>query len=235
MKTCFVVCPIGEDGSDIRKRSDKLLKHIIKPVCSDCDFECIRVDELNRSDSLTETILEYLKNADLVIADLTDHNPNAFYEIGYRTALDKPIIHLKDKSINIPFDVSTIRTFDYDLTDLDLVDSLKERLVKTINSIQFANDPTSNNTSENKTENFNSQILEELFKIQDSISDLSKNLINQKPDTSTVSILADKLVDTTMKSKTPETAMMELISNMFSNPSQLENLINLSKKIPTSK
>ncbi|CAI3560782.1 MULTISPECIES: hypothetical protein [Clostridium] len=74
-----------------------------------------------------------------------------------------------------------------------------------------------------------------MFKIQDSISDLSKNLINQKPDTSTVSILADKLVDTTMKSKTPETAVMELISNMCSNPSQLENLINLSKKIPTSK
>lgn len=28
MKTCFVVCPIGTDGSDTRKRSDQLLKHI---------------------------------------------------------------------------------------------------------------------------------------------------------------------------------------------------------------
>lgn len=235
MKTCFVVCPIGEDGSDIRKRSDKLLKHIIKPVCTNCDFECIRVDELNLSDSLTETILEYLKNSDLVIADLTDHNPNAFYEIGYRTALNKPIIHLKDKSINIPFDVSTIRTFDYDLTDLDLVDSLKERLVKTINSIQFVSDPTSNNISENKIENFNSQILEELFKIQDSILYLSENLINKQPDTSTISILADKLVNTSMNAKTPETVMMEFFSNMLANPKQLETLIDLSNKLPDSK
>lgn len=233
MKTCFVVCPIGEDGSDIRKRSDKLLKHIIKPVCVDSNFECIRVDELNRSDSLPETILEYLKTADLVIADLTDHNPNAFYEIGYRTALNKPIIHLKDKSITIPFDVSSIRTFDYDLTDLDLVDSLKDRLIKTINSIEFTSET---NTNANiKNENFNSQILEELFKIQDNIAVLSQKLSVHQSDTSSVSILADKLVNTSMNAKTPETVMMELFSNMIANPNQLEALINLSNKLPNSK
>ena len=131
-KICFIVCPIGSEGSDVRKRSDQLLKHILQPVCSEIGLKCIRVDELNLSDTITQTILENLKNADLVIADITDHNPNAFYEIGYRTALGKPIIHLKNKSDNIPFDISAIRTFDYDLTDLDMVEELKNRLIQTI-------------------------------------------------------------------------------------------------------
>ena len=125
MRICFVVCPIGEDNSNTRNRSDKLLKHIIEPVCDKNNLKVIRVDTLNSSDSITNTIVEYLNTADLVIADLSDHNPNAFYEIGYRSALKKPIIHLKSKETSIPFDISSIRTFDYDLTDLDAVTELK--------------------------------------------------------------------------------------------------------------
>ena len=99
MRICFVVCPIGEDNSNTRNRSDKLLKHIIEPVCDKNNLKVIRVDTLNSSDSITNTIVEYLNTADLVIADLSDHNPNAFYEIGYRSALKKPIIHLKNKTL----------------------------------------------------------------------------------------------------------------------------------------
>lgn len=43
-KKCFVVCPIGVDESDVRKNSDSLLKHIIKPICESCEFEVVRVD-----------------------------------------------------------------------------------------------------------------------------------------------------------------------------------------------
>lgn len=89
MKKCFIVCPIGEEGTDICTNSDQLLKYILQPVCKECDFECIRVDELNDSDSITDTIIKYLTESDLVIADLSTHNPNAFFELGYRTALKK--------------------------------------------------------------------------------------------------------------------------------------------------
>lgn len=43
-KKCFVVCSIGADENDIRKNSDSLLKHIIKPICESCEFEVVRVD-----------------------------------------------------------------------------------------------------------------------------------------------------------------------------------------------
>lgn len=44
-------------------------------------FEAIRVDKVNQADSITQTIIDYLINSELVIADITGHNPNAFYEM----------------------------------------------------------------------------------------------------------------------------------------------------------
>ena len=58
----------------------------------------------------------YLFSSELVIADISGHNPNVFFEMGYRKCTDKPIIHLKKKREMIPFDVNTVRTFEYDLT-----------------------------------------------------------------------------------------------------------------------
>lgn len=111
MKNCFIICPIGDNGSETRKRSDSLFKHVISPVCKECGFEPIRIDKENTNGSITDDILKHLMEDDLVIADLTENNPNAFYEIGYRTALNKPSIHLMTKDSSIPFDVSTIRAF----------------------------------------------------------------------------------------------------------------------------
>ena len=48
MRKCFVVSPIGEDGSDVRKRADQVFKYIIAPVCDETGFDPIRVDKLNQ-------------------------------------------------------------------------------------------------------------------------------------------------------------------------------------------
>ena len=55
MMTCFVVSPIGEDGSPTRANADKLFKYIIKPVCEECGFDAIRVDQLNDANSINNT------------------------------------------------------------------------------------------------------------------------------------------------------------------------------------
>lgn len=169
-RICFVVCPIGSEGSETRKNSDQLLKHILQPVCKECDFECIRVDELNDNNSITDTILKYLENADLVIADLSNHNPNAFYELGYRTALKKPTIHIKNDVDTIPFDVAGIRTITYNLKDLDKVAEAKERLTKTIQNLKFESQET--DTSANTDYN---SILAEIYKIQDDLKNFKSS------------------------------------------------------------
>ena len=138
MKKCFVVTPIGSEGSDTRKRADQVYKYIIGPTCEKCGFDAIRVDQLNQADSITQTIIDMLGSAELVIADMTGHNPNAFYEMGFRACTGKPMINLKQKGETIPFDIASIRAFDYDLSDLDSVDEIKKRLEQTIRSFNIA-------------------------------------------------------------------------------------------------
>lgn len=229
MKSCFVVCPIGPDGSNIRKRSDKLFKHIISPVCSECGFLPLRIDHENTSGSITEGILKHLSEDDLVIADITDSNANAFYEIGYRAALCKPAIHLMEKDSDIPFDVSAIRAISYDLTDLDCVEETKLRLKQTIQSMNFDKKTENNQSLPNDV---GSLILQEVFKLQDSVAKLTALASSQ--NNAAVSLLADKLA--TAGTKTPETVAVEtLITKMLESPAQLLKFVEITKQLPSQK
>lgn len=229
MKTCFIVCPIGPSDSPIRKRSDKLFRHIISPICSECGFNPIRIDQENQPGSITEGILQHLSNDDLVIADITDSNPNAFYEIGYRSALNKPAIHLMEKGSTIPFDVSSIRAINYDLADLDCVEETKDRLRQTIQSMNFDNTPSN---EQSLSTNLGSSILQEIYKLQDTVATLSTTISAQSNNT--VSLLADKLANANTKS--PETTFVEtMLAKLFESPEQFFKVAELTKQISPQK
>lgn len=231
MKKCFIVCPIGQDGSETRKRSDTLLNYVLKPLCESCGFEAIRVDELNTGGSITQTILDYLINSELVIADLTEQNANAFYELGFRSALGKPTIQIKAKGESIPFDVVTIQTFDYNITDIPDTEIFKSRLKKTIESYTYDN-INDDKPSETTSSNFNSVILQEIYKLQDMIKELTEKSSFQ--DTAAISVLADKL--TAMNAKTPDTILMEtLLPKFLENPEQMLKLAEFANKFPPKK
>lgn len=228
MKTCFIICPIGAEGSETRKRSDTLFKHIIEPVCASCDFEPVRIDKENTNGSLTNEIIDHIINDHLVIADITDSNPNAFYEIGYRAALKKPMIQLVFKDLDIPFDISTIRTFPYDF-DLDAVEALKERLIQTIKSINFDDSNTNESSFVAPTPNTNilSQILQEIYNVQDRIEKLSS--VMEHADTSAISVLADKLIAT----KSPDVALAEsLLLKIIDEPQKFAALSEIANNLP---
>ena len=52
-----------------------------------------------------------------MVADLSYHNPNVFYELAVRHATGKPIIHIKRTSDPIPFDNKDFRTIDIAFDD----------------------------------------------------------------------------------------------------------------------
>lgn len=230
MKKCFVVSPIGDEGSAIRINADKLYKYVIKPVCGMCGFEAIRVDQLNDANSITQTIIEFLEDAELVIADITEHNPNVFYEIGYRTRTKKPIIHLKAKSERLPFDINTIRTFEYDLTDLDSVEEIKDRLAQTIKSFDFSSYEEVSGDEEN--ENISSPIMPVLYQILDAVTALEKEVKSTNSETIETVI---KSMQKTQPQVSPDTALqMQLIGSLMQNPESFMKLIELSEKLPSS-
>lgn len=226
MKKCFVVSPIGDTGTEIRKNADQLYQHIIKPVCEKCGFSAQRVDEFNTSDSITQEILDALNNYDLVIADLTGHNPNVFFEIGYRTRSQKPIIHLKRKEEKIPFDVSTVRTFEYDLTDLDMVTATKERLEQVIKNFKY--DDIEAKKGNNITFE-NNMIVSSLNDIQYKIDILADEI--KKKENETIKTIIETFHAQKAEPESLETEMIKmLMPELIKNPNAADALLKLSDK-----
>jgi nucleoside 2-deoxyribosyltransferase len=67
------------------------------------------------SDVIHATIVNQLLDADLVVADLTENNPNVLFELGLRIAEDKPIALIRSKGTAAIFDVDNmLRVYEYD-------------------------------------------------------------------------------------------------------------------------
>lgn len=136
----FVISPIGEPNSPERTRADQILEYIVSPVVSEFGYKAVRSDKISKPGIITTQIINHIINDPLVVADLTGHNPNVFYELAIRHAIRKPVIQLIKKGEKIPFDVSTQRTIQVDHKDLDSVDESKKELTKQIKAVE--KDPT---------------------------------------------------------------------------------------------
>ena len=94
-----------------------------------------RVDKgLNVSKDIIKEIKEGIAKADLVIVDLTYEKQNVYYEMGLAEAQGKPLILLKDKSVEnkVHFDVSTKSRIEYDSNDWEEFRKNLKKLLKKI-------------------------------------------------------------------------------------------------------
>ena len=137
-KNCFVISPIGAADSPQRKRADIVLKHIFKHALEPLGYTVVRADEISQPGSITLQVLERVLESDLVIADLTDHNPNVFYELAVRHASQKPVIHVIASDQKIPFDVADLRTIQIDV-DLEGADRARQQIVAQATEIEAGN------------------------------------------------------------------------------------------------
>ncbi|PFJ93319.1 hypothetical protein CN957_04660 [Bacillus cereus] len=233
MKNCFIVCPIGSEDSPQRKRSDIVLKHIIDPVCDALDFNVIRVDKLHDVDRIDNTIIEHLNDADLVIADMTEHNPNAFYEMGFRHALGKPLIPIMEEGTKLPFDVANLRTITYATNDLEKADAAKHRLRETILSFDIQEKKETHENAQSQLEHGQINVVPYLLNIQDSLAEI-KSLVAERNNE-----VASQAVDLAMQQiqkngLNPETKMLEIfMTQAFNDPEKLKQLATLAPYFQT--
>lgn len=231
MKTCFVVCPIGEENSETRKRSDQVLKHILSPICKDKGYDLIRSDTIHDTDKIDQTIIDQLNAANLVIADLSECNPNVFFEIGYRSALAKPLIQIANEGQELPFDVSSIRTIYYNLTDLDKVSACTQRLAETISIIDPGSPTTDNETTASTppAQNVNIQIISLLAEIRDMIIDLQA--MTNESNAKVVEQLINAFAGQIKASSTPQDRAAEMfLGELMKNPNKAMSTLNKLSK-----
>ena len=113
-KVCFIAMPFAEKSGKYQEGFfDEVLASILTPAVQAAGFE-VRTAKQKGSDVIQSTIVTELLDADLVLADLTEHNPNVLFELGMRMMADKPVALVRAKGTGAIFDVDNLlRVEDY--------------------------------------------------------------------------------------------------------------------------
>jgi hypothetical protein len=119
-QTCFYVTPIGEDDSEVRKHADVFLGHLVEPAIEalGMGLRVVRADQIENPGLISAQVIQHLLHSRLVVADLSFHNPNVFYELAIRHATGKPTVLLCRTEDELPFDISDVRTIRVEMTDI---------------------------------------------------------------------------------------------------------------------
>lgn len=112
LDTCFVIMPFGG-------WFDRYYQEIYAKAIMDAGFEPVRADEIFTTGSVVDQIWEHICKAKVLLADLTDKNPNVFYEVGLAHARGKPIVLAAAKLEDVPFDLRHLRMVIYDVREPD--------------------------------------------------------------------------------------------------------------------
>jgi hypothetical protein len=120
MPLCFAIMPISMPP-ELLERYDNdpmhflhVADHIFKPAAEEAGLE-FRSPSTTSAEIVQAEIIGNLEKADLVLCDISTWNPNVFFELGIRVALDKPVAMVRDHHTErIPFDNSMINTHRYD-------------------------------------------------------------------------------------------------------------------------
>ena len=145
LKRCFVIMPISDVEGYPKGHFDRVYKHIIEPACRQVGYEPIRADETSKTNVIIVDILKNILACDMAICDLSPRTPNVFYELGFRQAFNKKTVLMKDEKTDRPFDISAIRSFEYQSSlRIDLVNEAIEKLAKALTETEAMTEEETN-------------------------------------------------------------------------------------------
>jgi hypothetical protein len=130
--TCFVIGPIGDElapiGHPDRARYEEAIEtweKIIEPACIEVGLAPLRADKITKAGEVTEQVFKLIRDADVLIADVTGGNSNVMYELGLRHTVPKSTIQIGEYG-KLPFDIAGVRTLKFSRTPAGLVDARKK-------------------------------------------------------------------------------------------------------------
>ncbi len=108
--SCFVLMPFKEPF-------ETYYSMIIKPAVTAAHLDVKRGDSLFTPTPIMGDVWKMIQDADVLVAELTDKNPNVFYELGLGHAIGKPIVLISETIDDVPFDLQQLRVILYDKDD----------------------------------------------------------------------------------------------------------------------
>lgn len=132
---CFVLMPFGEQKG---VQFDAIYKGAIAPAVEELDLKCLRADEIpgpGQRLQLVDKVHRAIREATVLIADVTGSNPNVLYEVGYARALGKNVIPItQDSPAEVVSDLRQLEVLTYS-SDLRGLDELKRDLEENLRSL----------------------------------------------------------------------------------------------------
>lgn len=132
-KKCFIITPLGEEKSETRRRADGVINAVITPILDSLNIKVITPHGISTPGSIPQQVIQNILNCELVIANLTELNPNVMYELAVRHAKGTPVICIAENGTKLPFDISSERTIFY-FNDMFGVEKLKSELSEMVES-----------------------------------------------------------------------------------------------------
>ncbi len=105
---CFVLMPFSPP-----RRTEIYEEYIKKPLQEQLNVPCRRADDFYASRQIMDDIWTAINRASFIVADLSNRNPNVFYELGLAHVIGKPVILVAETREDIPFDLQGVRTIVY--------------------------------------------------------------------------------------------------------------------------
>lgn len=137
MKRCFLISPIGPEGSEIREHADDVLDFIIKPAMEELGYAAYRSDHSHAVGKISDQMFHSILEDDLCVALLTFQNPNVFYELAVAQSAARPVIILALKDTSLPFDVKDMRVVYYDLKPRPLAEGIyKKEIIEKVRYLE---------------------------------------------------------------------------------------------------
>ena len=109
---CFIITPIGDDTDPIRRHIEGIIDAALRPALED-KYDLVVAHRISEPGSITKQIITEIYSAKLVVANLTNRNPNVMYELALRHSLGKPVIMIAEKGTPLPSDIVMERTIFY--------------------------------------------------------------------------------------------------------------------------
>jgi uridine kinase len=103
---CFIIMSFDQ-------RYDHVYASAIKPAVDEAGFECFRIDQNTAPMNIPHTIVQEIISSRLIIADISEPNPNVFYELGISHSVGNKTIIISQNLAHLPFDLKTEFTLGY--------------------------------------------------------------------------------------------------------------------------
>jgi hypothetical protein len=124
MQHCFVIQPFNT-------KFDKRYTDVYKPAIQSTGLKPYRVDADPSVDIAIDAIESGIRESAICLADITEDNPNVWYELGYASAVKKPIIMVcsdERKTKKYPFDIQHRTVISYKVESPQDFDTLQNAI-----------------------------------------------------------------------------------------------------------